>query len=146
MSQFGRPPADTTIGGYTTQAGGATNLYQTIDEVIASDTDYIRSALAPSSAAYVTKLSSVEDPISSTGHVVRYRYAKDSAGGSQINLTVQLRQDYVSEGALGTQIATWSHTNISEAFTTVAQTLSGTEADTITDYANLYLRVVATQV
>ena len=146
MAQFGRPSADTTIGTYTDQGGGSTNIYTTIDEVSPSDADYIKSVLAPSSAAYVTKLSTLEDPVSSSGHVVRYRYAKNAAGGAQIDLTVELRQGYVNEGTPGTLIKQWSHTNISETMTTQAQTLSGAEADSITDYTDLYLRFVANQV
>jgi hypothetical protein len=145
MAQFARPSADTSIGGYTDQAGGTTNIYGTIDETVASDADYIKSALAPSNAPYVTKLSNIEDPVSSTGHVVRYRYAKNAAGGAAINLTVQLRQGYTNEGSPGTLIKEWTHADISETATTQAQTLSGAEADAITDYTALYLRFVANQ-
>lgn len=147
MAQFGRPSADTYIGGYTDQGGGSSNIYTTIDETTYSDADYIRSALAPSSAPYATKLSSVEDPVSSSGHTVRYRYCKDAAGGAQINLTVELRQGYVDEGSPGTLIATCgSHSNISESWTPGSYNLSSGEADSITNYADLYLRFVANQV
>ncbi len=146
MAQYARPSADTYIGGYKDQADGTTNIYQALDETSASDADYVKSADAPASAPYVTKLSTVEDPVSSSGHVVRYRYAKNSAGGAQIDLTVQLRQGYVNEGSPGTLIKEWAHTNISETFTTQAQTLSAGEADSITDYSSLYLRFVANQV
>lgn len=146
MAQFARPSTDTTIGTYTDQGGGTTNIYTTIDETVASDADYIQSVLAPANAPYVTKLSTIEDPVSSTGHVVRYRYGKNAAGGSQIDLTVELRQGYTNEGAQGTLIANWAHTNISDTLATAAQTLSAGQADAITDYANLYLRFVANQV
>lgn len=146
MAQFGRPSTDTTNEGYTDQAGGGTNIFQSIDESVASDADFIKSALTPTNDVYVTKLTSIEDPISSINHVVRYRYAKDAAGGAQIDLTVQLRQGYTNEGAPGTLIAQWLHTNIAETFTAAAQTLSGAEADSITNYADLFLRFVANQV
>lgn len=146
MPQYGRPSADTSIGTYTDQVGGATNIYTTIDEVAADDADYIRSVAAPANAPYVCALSTLEDPVSSTGHIVRYRYAKDASGGAQIDLTVQLRQGYVNEGTPGTLIASWSHTNISNTFTTAAQTLSGAEADAITNYGSLFLRFVSNQV
>lgn len=81
MPQFGRPSADTTLGTYTDQAGGAVNIYLTIDEATADDADFIRSVLAPSAAVYVTALTSVEDPQSSTGHIVRWRIGKDAGGG-----------------------------------------------------------------
>jgi hypothetical protein len=146
MAQLARPSADSSIGGYTDQSGGTTNIYTTIDETSPNDADYIKSALAPSNAPYVTKLSSVEDPQNSTGHVVRYRYAKDASGGASINLTVQLRQGYTNEGSPGTLIKEWTHSDISNSWTTAEQTLSGGEADSITDYSDLFLRFVANQV
>ena len=148
MAQFGRPSADTSIGTYTDEAAGTTNIYTHIDEDVSApnDADYVRSVLAPANAPYVCALTSVEDPVSSTNHIVRYRYAKDAAGGAQIDLTVQLRQGYTNEGSPGTQIAQWTHTNISNTLATAAQTLSGAEADAITNYASLFLRFVANQV
>lgn len=147
MPQFGRPSADTNNpGSWTDQAGGAVTIYTTIDEVTASDVDFVRSPLVPSSSVYVTKLSVVTDPLVSTGHVLRTRYAKDAAGGGQINLTAELRQGYVSEASLGTLIATRTFTNISETFATDAYTLTAAEADAITAYGDLYVRLIATQV
>ena len=147
MPQYGRPSVDTANpGNYTDQVGGSANIYQTIDEVTLDDADFIRSPLAPSSSVYVTKYSSVEDPLSSVNHVLRTRYAKSAAGGAQVNLVVQLRQGYVNEGTPGTLIVERTFTNIGEAFTTDAYTLSGAEADAISGYSALYLRVVATQV
>lgn len=146
MAQFGRPSADTYRDAAWTEDDGTTDaLFGEIDESVASDTDYIKTSVAPTSEAYVTALTTVEDPISSSGHVVRYRYAKSAAGGAAVDLTVELRQGYVNEAGQGTLIATWSHTDISDVFTTQTQTLSGAEADSITDYADLFLRFVANQ-
>ena len=146
MAQFGRPSTDTTNESYTDQAGGAVTIYTTIDEVVADDADFIRSAVTPTSDVYVTKLTSVTDPGLSTGHVVRYRYSKDAAAGAQIDLTVELRQDYVNEASQGTLIHSQPHTNIGEAWTAGTFTLTGPEADAITAYASLYLRMVCNQV
>jgi hypothetical protein len=146
MAQFGRPSADTyNADGYTDQGGGGSNIYTTIDEAVYSDADYIRSPLAPTSDVYVTKLSAVEDPVVHTGHTIRYRYAKDASGGATINLTVQLRQDYVDEGTPGTLIKEWQHSDISNTFTEGGGTLTEGEAGNITDYSNLYLRFLANQ-
>ncbi len=144
MAQFGRPSADTNnAGSYTDQGGGSASIYTTIDESVASDADYIRTGTDPANAVYVTKLTSITDPVSSAGHVLRVRAGTDQAsGGNQIDLTAQLRQGYTNEGAQGTLIATLSQTNISQgSFTTYSLTLSGAEADAITDYANLYIRI-----
>ena len=147
MAQFGRPSVDTYIGGYKDQADGVTNIWNSIDEVSYSDTDYIKSALAPASAPYVCKLTSVEDPLSASGHTVRYRYCKDAAGGAQINLTIELRQGYVDEGTQGTLIATCATlTDISESWTSGSYNLTTGEANSITDYSSLFLRFVANQV
>lgn len=141
MAQFARPDADTyNADGWTSPA------WSLLDEVVASDADKAVTASAPTSDVLVVSLSDVEDPVSSAGHVVRYRYQKSAAGGAQIDLTVQLRQGYVSEASLGTLIAGWTHTNIANGWTTAAQTLIAAEADAITNYASLYLRFLANQV
>lgn len=144
MPQYARPSTDASIGTYTDQAAGTTNIWDTINEAVASDTDYIRSVTDPSNAPYVTKLTSVTDPVSSSGHTIRARMGTDVAsGGNQINATVQLRQGYVSEGTPGTLIATLTQNNISAgSFADYSYTLSSGEADSITDYTDLYLRVV----
>jgi hypothetical protein len=147
MAQFGRPSTDTTRESWEEDDGTTTDIFDQIDESSFDDADYVRSALAPTNDVYVTKLTTLEDPVSSSNHVVRYRYRKDAAGGAQIDLTVQLRQGYTNEGSPGTLIATaGTHTNISDTITAGSYTLSGGEADSITDYTDLYLRFVANQV
>ena len=147
MPQFGRPSADTNNpGGFVDEGSASTNLFQSIDEVTASDTDFIQSPTAPSNDVYVTKLSTLEDPQTGTGHTVRYRYEKNTSGGAQIDLTVQLRSGYVSEATPGTLIASWTHTNIGTPWTTQTQNLSTTEADNISAYNDLYLRFDVNQV
>lgn len=148
MAQFGRPEADTYNGdGWTEDDGDTTNMFQEIDESVASDTDYIRSPVAPTSDVYVTRLSDMEDPVSSSNHVVRWRWGKDAAGGATINGTVQLRQDYVNEGSPGTLIATCANAEVvPDSFTDDSYTLSGAEADAITNYTTLFIRILANQV
>ena len=145
MAQFGRPSADTTIGNYEDELGGTTDIFQSIDETSPSDSDFITSEFAPSSSPYVTALSTVTDPNVSTGHTVRYRARKDPSTGAQVDLTVELRQGYVSEGSQGTLIATDSQVDLPTSFTTFSFVLSGGEADAITDYSDLFLRFVADQ-
>lgn len=146
MTQYARPASVLSRGTWTDQADGTTDIFQAIDEVSPSDADYVKSVLAPSSAPVVFGLSSVGDPLSSANHVLSVRYKKDPAGGPQINLTVELRQGYASEGSQGTLIATRTYNNIADTWTTTQITLTGGEADTITDYSALALRLVATQV
>jgi hypothetical protein len=146
VSQFARPDADLTNQGFVNEVASGTNLYLSLDEVSADDADYAVSAVAPTSDVYVCSLSTIEDPVSSAGHVVRYRYKKSAAAGAGIDLTVQLRQGYVSEGAMGTLIASATHADISSTAVSSAINLSGAEADSITNYADLALRFVFNQV
>ena len=140
MAQFGRPSADTVRTAWTDQGGGTTNIYTTIDETVASDADYIKTAAPPGTNEYETLLTSLTDPVSSTGHIMRWRRRKQPASGSaQINLTVRLLQG-------GTQIVSRADTDIPGTFTDSSYTLSAGEADAITDYTDLRLEWVATQV
>ena len=142
MAQFARPSVDTFRDNWEEDDGVTTDIFDQIDEAVADNADFIRTQLTPTSDVYVTKLTSVEDPLLSTGHIVRYRYAKNAAGGDAIDLIVQLRQGYVNEGTPGTLIASATHNGISETFTDGTINLSGAEADAITNYADLYLRFV----
>lgn len=144
MPQFARPDADTNNpGSFTDQVGGSTDIYTTIDEVSPDDADYIRSPVSPASAVYVCSLSNITDPASSTGHIIRMRTATDLASQESIDFTQQLRQGYVSEGTPGTLIASQSRNGVtSVTWTTSAYTLSGAEADAITDYTALFFRFI----
>jgi len=104
-------------------------------------TSFIQSQLAPTSNLwYVTRLSTLEDPVSSAGHNIRYAFKKNSSGGAQIDLEVELRQNFVSTASPGTSIASWSHTNIASSVTvTSTQLLSAAQADSITAYTSMFL-------
>lgn len=150
MAQFAVPDADITDGAWLDEGGGATLFGHIAPDTPGSigsgdDTDYIESESAPASSAVAVGLSDVEDPQSSSGHIMRWRRGKDASGGAQIDLTVELRQGYTGEGAQGTLIASVSDTAIPDTFTTTSNTLSAGEADAITDYTDLQLRMVANQ-
>lgn len=141
MPQFARPDQDTTIGTFTDNAGGTTNIYTAIDEVSANDSDFIRSVTSPSNAVYVCRLSDVVDPVSSSGHIIRMRTSCDQDAQEVLDFTQQLRMSYAGEGAQGTLIASQSRTGVSSTtWTTSSYTLSGGEADAITDYTALFFR------
>lgn len=141
-AQYSRPSADLTIGLWTDNGGGSTNIYLAIDEVTASDTDYIQSKdikLSQTDTADI-RLSSVTDPQSSTGHIVRYRYQADGNAGNPMNLTVELRE---GDSTTSNLIASQAHSSIPVGWTDGSFTLTTTEADNITNYGNLFLRFVA---
>ena len=143
MPQFARPDADTIIENWTDEGGAATDLFQSIDEVTFDDADFVRSPLpAVAGDVYVCRLSDVTDPAVSTGHIIRARLNK-SGGGATIDMTVELRQGYVSEASQGTLIATLTQANVTNSFVEYTYTLSAGEADSITDYTDLFLRFTA---
>lgn len=119
------PTADVSDGTWTPSAGA--DLFSVLDEAAASDADFITTSAAADSC--VVALGSLTDPVSSAGHVVSYRIIGDGASG----ITVELLQ-----GA--SVIATWTHDPAPAGWTTHQQTLSGAEADSITDYTALRLR------
>jgi len=134
--QFARPATDVTDGTWTDQAGGL-SLFAAIGEAVAADADYIRSANATTTAdVSEIALGTIIDPGVSTGHIVRYRYGKDTAAGDVVNLTVSLRQ------GTATEIAAWTHLDIPQGPIDAAQTLTAAQADAITTagYSDLRLR------
>ena len=133
-----RPTSTVTVGAWTDQASGTTDMHSPLaDETNAT---YIQSELAPSASVCEVLLETLSDPGTNAAHQVVFRYAKEPVGGSQINLTVQLRQ-----GA-ATLIAAQTLTNVADSITDGALALSEAEAGNITDYGDLRLRFIATQV
>jgi len=137
------PSADSVDGTWTNESGNNTNLYASIDEDTASNTDYIRSVLSPSTSGCRVKLETGGDPASSTGHKIKWRVAKDATGGQTIGMTVKLYQGGGNVQGAGTLIASFTRANVSNTFTDFEETLSGGEADSITNYGDLYLEFFA---
>ena len=130
MAQFARPDADLSDGGFTPSAGS--DLYAVLDDN--EDTNYIQSAAAADDACQVG-LGNVTDPESSSDHVIRARLRRSKAVASY-NATIVLKQG-------STTISTLSVSDVSNTTTTYSKTLSGAEADAITDYTDLNLTLTA---
>lgn len=128
MTQFARPDADVTAGGWS-----PTPLWPQIDETTRDDADVITSDDNTSPDVCEVALSDVSDPQASDGHTVGYAYRKNSSGGHAIDVTVRLMQGT-------TEIAAWTHTGVGDTFTEASQTLTQTQADAISDYTDLRLR------
>jgi len=140
MPQFARPSADTVRTGWTEDDATTDALWAEIDETSPSDTDYIKTPTPPGANEYETLLTTVTDPLSSTGHIMRWRRRKQPASGSSdINLVVRLMMT-------STQIVSRADNTLPGTFTDTSYTLSAGEADAITNYADLRLEFVATQV
>lgn len=128
--QVARPDSNVTQTSFT-------NGFADIDEATASDADFAYGA-NNTAAVLEVGLTNVTDPAVSTGHIVRYRVAKTNAGtldggGNAVTMTVALYQ-----GA--TLIAADTVRTLDGTWTTYEWTLSGAQADAITDYTDLRLR------
>jgi hypothetical protein len=126
------PDADNTDGGWTNETGG-TVLYSSVDEAAPNDSDYIISSDRPVSDICKISVSNpgggIQAPLA-----VFYRYKK--SGSNAIDLRVRLLEG-------GTQIASWTHTNIDANFISVEQVLSSGELASISDPTNLFLEFKA---
>ena len=132
---FSRPEEVMSAGGWTPSTG---TLWGCVDEVVASDADFIYSSSTLSIAdTCELGLAAVDDPTVGYGHAVSYRFRKDVLGGSTVQLTVSLVQGT-------TVIASWVHSDV-EAVSTVRQELSPAEANSISDYGDLRLRFEAVE-
>lgn len=119
-AQYLAPVSDVAAGSWTPSTGS--DLYAMLDETSYSDTDYIA---ATSATTCTLALGSGSDPSSSTGHILRYRLLSGSG-----TVAVTLKQGT-------TTIASWGPHTLTLAAQDFAQTLTGGEADSITDYSAL---------
>lgn len=137
--QFARPDADTTVGVWTNEAAATTNLFASINEVTANDTTFVQSdTSATSGEIYQTTLSNVTDPLTSSNHILRWRYAKSSSAGRTIAITL-----YLLQGA--SLIISRTFTNIGSTYVQDNYILTAAEANSITDYSDLNIRLSAFQ-
>lgn len=144
MAQFANPDGDHDIDSWLDDNGNNNSImFDDIDEGVASaDGNFIRSPANPSDGTAqdcIVTMSNVTDPVSSSGHIIRVRWRKNAAAGRNIDARCRL---YVGDpNAGGTLIATLLVTNIGSTFVDSTATLTGTEADNITDYNDLYYRL-----
>lgn len=128
MAQVARPDSDVSIGGGWAVTPSGT-FYTTIDESVADDTDHISTGNTGQTAK--AGLSNVTDPVSSTGHSITVR-AKGSGAGAEAR--VRLDQG-------GTNIVPYTVVpgTIGTTYADYTLTLTGAQADAITDYNDLQL-------
>ena len=131
------PDSDVVKGNWTDELGGTTNIYTSIDEATADDSDYVESGDSPSLDVLEVGLENPTDPSNTTGWFVHIRYYKD--GGATIDLRVRLLQ-----GA--TEIASWTYSGISTTVTYKREELTTVQAGNITDKTNLRFEYRANEV
>ena len=144
MSETLVPSADTNNpGSYEDYLGGSSNIYQYIADGLET---WIVSPVAPSTAIYVTKLSSPSGT-PGTGQWALFFYGKKlpNQGAQQLDVTVELREGYVDEGTPGTLIVTIDEEDygFDGQFRGSSVILSAGEIASITDPTDLYVRIVA---
>jgi hypothetical protein len=88
------PDGTQTIGSWTDLAGGTTNIHLGIDELVANETDGIRSGTSPANQQYIYTLPTPSD-LAGRRLFVDCDYAKDAAGGEQIDLKIRVYQSAV---------------------------------------------------
>ncbi len=130
-----KPTSDISNAGAwedTTFGNSDTNLFDELDEDFADDdVSAVRGKQnADVADTFEVKLVPCLDPSISTGHKIRIR-----ARGIRDQIKIQLFQGV-------TLIAESGDFTLTGAFTTFEYTLSGGEADSITDYNDLRIRVV----
>jgi len=133
VAQFGRPISDVSIGPWTDNLGGTTNLWSVLDDN--SDTDYIED-LNGGNGTYEANLTSLTDPGVDTGHIIRFRMQGTGSGGPE-RLTVQLWQGTTS------QIATLNNQTSRGSWATKTYNITEAEAANITDYTDLNIKLIS---
>lgn len=133
--QYARPNTDGSQGNSFQKfpGGSFSNLYQAIDETTLDDSDYFYGTV--DGDAYAPTLSSVTDPLSSSGHIIRIRASAVSSSDSYID--VRLYQGVSIKASFATPF-------LSSSFQTYTYTLTSVEADSITNYGALLLFVQVT--
>lgn len=123
-----RPSADTSKGSWSASSGSV--LYSMIDEANADDSDYITAA---TNTTCKIKLENGTDPVSGANHLLRVR-ARGTGG--------TLRAELVQSATPETTIASWSIT-YTASFTDFDLSLTSAQADAITDYSALYVKLIS---
>ncbi len=136
MAQFARPVSTVSAGLWEPQ-GGPSSLWECLDEVSPSDTDYIE-ALNGENTTCELGITSLSDPGgSSTGadYHLRVRMQGTGSGGPE-RIRIAL-----FEGA--TQRATSGSFTSRASWTTQTYTLTAGEADSISDFTDLRIKLTS---
>lgn len=135
MVQTAKPTSDDSNSGWLNSNENTTDVWSYVDGTAPDTGTYMHSDSSPTSSELILfGIQSLTDPAVSTGHVLRPYLAKDATGGKDITFTIQLL-----EGASIRKSYTAVPTSTSYA--QFSSTLSAAEADAITDYTSLQIRI-----
>lgn len=146
--QVVRPIADTNAGAWTTETGGATNLFASVDEEEATFDDYIRSEDEPDASPVVLRLAPLAEPTGTPDDGdIQVHLTYDKAGLQTMELVMELRQGYTNEGSPGTLIASETDPDVTDSAVSALISLTAVEAAEIVytggQAADLDVRMVA---
>lgn len=132
MTQTARPISDTSIGGWLGDGDETTNLWDRVDDE--TTTQYIKAEDGVNDTIEFD-IDDLTDPVGNTLHVITFEMQGTGSGGPEW-CNVQLFEGATERAASGNQQnrASWG---------TKTYTLTTGEADAITDYTNLSLKVVS---
>jgi hypothetical protein len=135
-----KPYRDATVDGWAGTPSPALGVPLAADagDLIRDDASYIESSVDPSSEVLVLKLQPMPDPQVSTGHTFEYEIGT-AGGATSSSVLVELIQ-FTAD----TVIASWTETNLPDGVTARTKTLTSEQADAITNYEDLALRITAT--
>jgi hypothetical protein len=136
MANFARPSVDISRGSWTNNTGSTTNLWATIDEIVADDADYVISAIGANST-YEVQLSSVPPAVIPRNHLLVLRGRKDQSGGNTKGVTIDLAQG-------STVIGTLPFPDLPFAIQQQNIDIPKSMSSGITDYSDLRVRLTST--
>lgn len=134
--EYQRPISDIATGSWT-----VVPLWSKVNEVTIDDSNLITSEtlVAPGNTSNADlRLTARGDPLSSTGQIISVRAKVTFTLGLNGGIRGELRQ---GSGVTSALIATLTTDALTTSFVTYTYTLSGAEADSITDYGDLFLRL-----
>lgn len=133
MAQLAVPDADIQVGGWTPSTG--ITLWQVWDDQ-SSGGDYASEFTLGFSPDGVVRLSDVTDPAVSTGHIIKAEMQTDLGA---CDITANLYEgNPLTTGVLRASLVV---SGVAPSWTLYTYTLSAGEANSITDYTNLYMEV-----
>jgi len=136
-----RPDADITDGGWTNQAGSATNIYQSIDESTLDTADYIKAAAGSAAAEIRLSDPGYTPTLFDNVHIHVTWRATSLAVGEGVQLNVRLLQGATQKAQfISILLAAGGG---SSPWTSVGYTLTGAELAAITDWNDLRVEFTA---
>lgn len=128
MAQFSRPDSDIAANGWLPSTGS--DLYAMLDEVTASDADYIYLPGDSVSPQSELGMSNITDPGVNTGHIFRFRAKKSAAAG-------HVRRFFAYVLQAPTVIAKLQDFELTENWVDYVIEVASVDAANITDYSTL---------